>query len=139
VAPPGSSPTILLSKAGRFTLGPFRVRRELGRGGWGVVFLAWDRRLRRRVALKVPRPEVLLSPGLQRRFLREARAAAGLDHPNLVPVFEAGEEGGVCYIASAYCPGPTLARWLLGRKELVPARTAAALVAHLAEGVQDAP
>src|SRR5205085_5304920 len=89
--------------------GRFHLVRELGRGGFGVVFLAVDPVLGRRVALKVPRPEVLLTPALRERFLREGRAAAGLDHPNVVPVHEAGEAGGVCYIASAYTEGPTLA------------------------------
>jgi hypothetical protein len=80
-----------LSGGERF--GRFRVVRELGRGGYGVVFLAWDPRLRREVALKVPRPEALLTPDLRRRFLYEAQAAAGLDHPAVVPVYEVGEVG----------------------------------------------
>src|SRR5262249_16820348 len=71
-------------------LGRFRVVRELGRGGCGIVFLAEDPLLARAVALKLPRAELLTSPGGRERFLREARAAAGLDHPNIVPVFEAG-------------------------------------------------
>src|SRR5206468_2374158 len=70
------------------------------------------------------------------RFLREARTAAGLDHPHIVPVFEAGEVGVVCYIASAYCPGPTLAEWLRQRTEPVPFRAAAELLATLADAVQ---
>ena len=93
-------------------VGRFRVLRELGRGGFGVVYRAFDPRLGRDVALKVPRPDVLLADGLRERFQREGRAAAGLDHPNIVPVFEAGEVGPACYIASAYCPGPTLKEWL---------------------------
>src|SRR5262249_29073974 len=72
-------------------LGRFQIRRELGRGGFGVVFLAYDPRLDREVALKVPRADTLISPELRERFQREARAAAGLDHPNLVAVYEAGE------------------------------------------------
>jgi hypothetical protein len=90
------------------------------------------------VALKVPRAEALVSPEARERFLREARAAAGLDHPNVVPVYEAGEVNSVCYIASAYCPGTTLAQWLKQRDEPVPAREAAALVAALADGVEHA-
>ena len=66
--------------------GRFRIERELGRGGSGVVFLAFDPVLSRRVALKVPRLEALMTAELRGRFLREARAAARLDHPGLVPV-----------------------------------------------------
>jgi WD40 repeat protein/serine/threonine protein kinase len=120
------------------TIGRFRVRRELGRGGYGIVFQAYDPQLGREVALKVPRAEVVLTPELRERFLREARAAAVLDHPNLVPVYDAGEVGPVCYIASAYCPGTTLEAWLKAHAEPVPWQEAAALVATLAEAVHHA-
>jgi WD40 repeat protein/serine/threonine protein kinase len=119
-------------------LGRFQIRRELGRGGFGVVFLAHDPQLRREVALKVPRPDVLVSPELRERFLREARAAAALDHPNVVPVYEAGAVGFVCYIAAAYCPGCTLAQLLVPGDVLVPWREAAQLLATLADAVQHA-
>ncbi|MBX6314156.1 MAG: serine/threonine protein kinase [Isosphaeraceae bacterium] len=124
--------------AGPGAFGRFEILRELGRGGFGVVFLALDPELGRRVALKVPRPEVLATPEVRRRFLREAHAASRLDHPNLVPVFEAGQVGPVCYLASAYVEGPTLAAWLAERPEPVPPRLAARLVATLADAVQHA-
>jgi WD40 repeat protein len=117
-------------------LGRFRVLCELGRGGHGIVFLAFDPALDRQVALKVPRPEVLLDPQMRQRFLREAHTVAGLDHPNLVPVYEAGEEGLTCYIASAYCPGKSLADWLGEQTAPMDARQAARLVAQTAEAVQ---
>jgi tetratricopeptide (TPR) repeat protein len=120
------------------SLGRFQIRGELGRGTFGVVWLAYDPRLGREVALKVPRPEALVTPQLRQRFVREAQAAAGLDHPHVVPVYEAGEADSVCYIASAYCPGVTLAAWLKGRAEPVPVRAAAALVATLAGAVDHA-
>jgi serine/threonine-protein kinase len=120
------------------SLGRFQVRRLLGRGTFGVVWLAYDPRLGREVALKVPAPEALVTPQLRQRFVREAQAAAGLDHPHVVPVYEAGEEGSVCYLASAYCPGVTLAAWLKGRSEPVPVAGAAALVATLAGAVDHA-
>ena len=119
-------------------VGHFRLIRRLGVGGHGLVYLAQDQRLGRLVALKVPRPDLLGSPELERRFLREAWAAAGLDHPNLVPVYETGKAGPFCYIASAYCEGPTLATWLRGRAEPVPPADAAELVAALADAVQHA-
>ncbi len=120
-------------------VGRYAVVRELGRGSFGVVFLAHDPRLGRDVALKVPRAEALLSPELRARFQHEARAAAGLDHPHLVPVYEAGEDGVVCYIVSAYCPGPTLADWLRRRAgQPVPPLEAARLVLPLAGAVAHA-
>jgi WD40 repeat protein len=115
------------------SLGRFRIRRELGRGGFGIVFLAHDPLLGREVAVKVPRPEVVVTPELRQRFEREARAVSRLDHPNLVPVFEVGNAGPVCFLVSAYCPGITLAQWLASRKEPVPVPDAARLVATLAE------
>jgi WD40 repeat protein len=147
LAPPGSPDETRLSPnvpAGPISsqlpaaIGRFRIGRELGRGGFGIVFQAYDPQLGREVALKVPRAEVVFTPELRERFLREARAAAILDHPNLVPVFDAAEVGPVCYIASAYCPGTTLDAWLKARTEPVPWREAAALVATLAEAVQHA-
>jgi serine/threonine protein kinase/Flp pilus assembly protein TadD len=131
--PPTAEPR---APAGR--LGRFEIRRELGRGGFGVVLLAHDPRLGRDVALKVPRADVLFTTELRERFQKEARAAAGLDHPNLVAVHEAGEIGPVCYIASAYCPGITLAQWLRERLDPVPFADAAGLVRTLALAVQHA-
>src|SRR5262249_46783282 len=79
--------------------------------------------------------EVLLTPALRRRFLREAQAAAGFNHPNLVPVYEAGQVGPFCYIVSAYCPGMTLGAWLKQQQSFVSPRLAADLVSALAEAV----
>jgi WD40 repeat protein/serine/threonine protein kinase len=119
-------------------IGRFEIERELGRGAHGVVFLARDPRLGRRVALKVPRPEALANEELRRRFVREARAAAALAHENLVAVHEVGDDGPICYIASAYCEGPTLARWLRERPWRVNPLWAAAIVAAVADGVEHA-
>jgi WD40 repeat protein len=119
-------------------LGRFEIVRTLGQGGFGVVFLARDPLLRRLVALKVPQPETLLTPDARKRFLREAQAAAGLDHPNIVPVYETGTIGTVTYIAAAYCPGPTLAEWLAQQTRPVPPHDAARLIATLARAVEHA-
>jgi eukaryotic-like serine/threonine-protein kinase len=117
--------------------GRFQIRKELGRGGCGVVYLAYDPVLRRELALKFPLPAVLVSPALRQRFLREARAAAGLDHPYLVAVYEV-DEGPICYIASAYCEGPTLAAWLKDHPGPVPPKKAAMLIAAVADGIAHA-
>jgi WD40 repeat protein/serine/threonine protein kinase len=116
-------------------IGRFELCGELGRGGHGIVFLARDLQLQRLVALKVPRPENLVTPELRRRFLREAHAAGGLDHPNLVTVHEAGEDGPLCYIASSYCEGPTLSAWLAAQHVPVPCKDAASMIAAVADGV----
>src|SRR5262245_1206322 len=119
-------------------VGRFQIVREIGHGGCGIVFLAFDTSLRREVALKVPRPGILLTRGMRGRFLREARAAASLSHPNVVSIHEAGEADHICYIAEAYCRGPTLAAWLKDRTEPVPADAAARLLATLADAVHHA-
>ncbi|MBX9790009.1 MAG: serine/threonine protein kinase [Pirellulales bacterium] len=119
-------------------MGRFEVRRALGHGGFGVVFLVFDPRLNREAALKIPRPEILVSPILRQRFLREAQAAAILDHPGIVSIYETGEIGPVGYILSAYCNGPTLAKWLADQEEAVSPRTAARIVESLADAVHHA-
>ena len=80
----------------------------------------------------------MAAASIRRRFLREAEAASRLDHPHIVPVYEVGEEGPICYIASAYCEGPTLAEWRRGRTTPVPWSEAARLVAVLATAVAHA-
>ena len=106
-------------------------------GGFGLVFLARDPLLNRSVALKVPRPDLPLTDVLRRRFVQEGRAAAALNHPHIVPVFETGWAGSIPYIAAAYCPGPTLAEYLRDRPPLPP-RAAARLGAILADALQHA-
>jgi WD40 repeat protein len=123
---------------GPHRVGRFELRRQLGKGGCGIVFLAFDPKLHREVALKIPRPEMLMSPDARRRLVREALAAAEFDHPNLVPVYETGEIGPVCFIATAFCPGATLGEWLDRQAFPVPVRQAARLVATIAEAVQHA-
>jgi tetratricopeptide (TPR) repeat protein/tRNA A-37 threonylcarbamoyl transferase component Bud32 len=119
-------------------IGRFELVRELGRGGYGVVFLAHDPRLQRDVALKVPRPEALVSPELRKRFLREAQASARLKHPHLLPVYEIDEDGALCYLVTQYCRGPSLAEWLRTHPLPVPVRDAAKVVADLADALDHA-
>ncbi|MBA4190690.1 MAG: hypothetical protein C0467_22120 [Planctomycetaceae bacterium] len=142
---PNSVVSIRAPKSGKFALpdaphrvGRFELRRQLGKGGCGIVFLAYDPKLEREVALKVPRPEMLLSQDARRRLIREALAAAEFDHPNLVPVYESGEIGPICFIATAFCPGQTLSQWLDRQAFPVPIRQTARLIATLAEAVQHA-
>jgi eukaryotic-like serine/threonine-protein kinase len=72
--------------------GRYRVERELGHGGMASVFLARDRELERDVAIKILAAHLATEPGFYERFVREARMAARLSHPNIVQVFDAGEE-----------------------------------------------
>jgi WD40 repeat protein/serine/threonine protein kinase len=118
--------------------GRFHILRELGHGSFGAVYLAHDPLLERDVALKIPHLPALVTPELRQRFRHEAQAAGRLDHPNLVPVYEAGVVGEICFLASAYCPGTTLAAWLQQRQDPVPWRFAASLLATLADAVQHA-
>lgn len=86
-------------------LGRFEIQEQLGGGAFGVVYRAFDPQLERQVALKVPRPEILEKPGAVARFLVEAKAAARLHHPNIVPIFDAGRDNHQYYIASEFIPG----------------------------------
>jgi predicted Ser/Thr protein kinase len=103
--------------------GRYRLERELGRGGMGVVYLARELRLERQVALKVLPPELARSPELRERFLREARTAAQLSHPNIVPIHHADETGGFAFFAMGFVDGETLADHIKSRGRLSPAET----------------
>jgi tRNA A-37 threonylcarbamoyl transferase component Bud32 len=89
-------------------LAGYRIERVLGRGGMSVVFLAHDPRLKRNVALKLLSPELAEDEAFRDRFLRESRLAASLDHPNVVPIYEAGEVEGLLYIAMRHVHGTDL-------------------------------
>jgi serine/threonine protein kinase/WD40 repeat protein len=116
-------------------IGRFEIIRELGRGSHGIVFLARDPGLNREIALKVPRPEAILTPQLRSRFLREGKAAGRLNHPSILAAHEAGEAGPVCYLVQTYCAGPSLSAWLAKQTNPVPCELAAEIVAQLANGV----
>jgi eukaryotic-like serine/threonine-protein kinase len=143
-APSGSStrsgsPSSLLAGASvPQMVGRFEIERLLGAGGVGLVYLARDSQLGRRVALKVPRLETLVNDDLRERFLREADAAARLSHPNIVGVLDSGQDESLCYIAVEYCEGPSLAEWCQQRKVAVPVMMAARMVRDLADAVQHA-
>jgi tetratricopeptide (TPR) repeat protein/tRNA A-37 threonylcarbamoyl transferase component Bud32 len=116
----------------RKRFGRFLIGERLGRGGHNFVYRAHDPFLNRDVALKIPRPDSLASAELRRRFVDEAQVLARLRHPNLAAILEAGTVGPVCYLAMSYCPGPSLAEWILRHEEPVPFDLAARLVRDLA-------
>jgi serine/threonine protein kinase len=112
----------------------YRIERPLGRGGMGVLYLAIEAGLERRVALKLIAPEAAADDVFSRRFAEESRIAASIEHPNVVPIYAAGEEGGTPFIAMRYVSGSDLAHRLAREGRLAPA-TAAALVAQVGNGL----
>jgi outer membrane protein assembly factor BamB len=103
-------------------LASYRVDELIGRGGMGEVYRAFDLRLERPVALKLLAPALSDDERFRDRMLRESRMAAGLDHPNVVPVYEAGEEGGHLFIAMRYVDGVDLKALLRKHGHMDPAR-----------------
>jgi predicted Ser/Thr protein kinase len=105
-------------------LGRYVIERELGRGGMGAVFVALDEHLGRRVALKIVAPGHAADVGFRVRFEREARIAATLEHPNVVPVYDVGESDGRVFIAMRLIDGHDLASEIRDRGALAPTRVA---------------
>ena len=118
------------------TFNRFQIREELGDGGFGRVFKAYDPRLDRDVALKVLKQ---VDPGerVRKRFFREARAAARLNHPRIAVVHDAGSENGWCWVAFEYVVGQTLSRWIeqQGKPDLV---TCVRIIRDLADALAHA-
>ena len=100
--------------------GRYSIERELGRGGMGIVYLAREVRLDRPVAIKLLPPDLAAQRGLRDRFLREARMAARLSHPHIVPIHVVDELGGFVFYAMAYVDGDTLAHRIATRGPLPP-------------------
>src|SRR6476646_2405358 len=88
--------------------GEYSLQRELGRGGMGIVYLARDVHLERDVAIKVLPSHLALTAEARERFLREARTAAGLSHPHIVPIHRVGEAGGFVFFVMTYVEGEAL-------------------------------
>jgi serine/threonine-protein kinase len=142
---PGSEDTVSLSDAtgagrqpagaeGRLeALGDYRLERELARGGMGVVFLARQLSLNRPVALKMILAGQLADDADVKRFYTEAEAAAHLDHPGIVPIYEVGQHEGQHYFSMGFVDGPSLAQRLAGGP--LPPREAAALMVQVAEAI----
>jgi eukaryotic-like serine/threonine-protein kinase len=98
--------------------GRYSIERELGRGGMGIVFLAREVALDRLVALKLLPPELAARPGVRERFLREARTAARLSHPNIVQIYSVDEVDGFVFFAMAFVDGGTLGERIRDRGPL---------------------
>ncbi len=101
--------------------GEYSLQRELGRGGMGIVYLARDVQLDRDVAIKVLPSHLARTAESRERFVREARTAAGLSHPNIVPIHRVGEAGGFVFFVMSYVEGETLGERLRARGPLPPA------------------
>lgn len=115
----------------------FLVNEKLGSGGFGFVFRATDPTIDRDVAIKVPRPELLVSQSQVDRFRREAQAVAQLDHPNILSVYDSDDEGMTPYIVMPYIAGQDLAEWRTENSNIEP-ETAVQIVLQLARGVSHA-
>ena len=107
--------------------GEYSLQRELGRGGMGIVYLARDVQLDRDVAIKVLPSHLARTSASRERFLREARTAAGLSHPNIVPIHRVGEAGGFVFFVMSYVDGETLGERLRTKGPLPPADAARVL------------
>jgi predicted Ser/Thr protein kinase len=116
--------------------GGYTVESSLGRGGMGAVFLARHEQLGRNVALKVIAPGLADDDEFRARFLRETQLAASLEHPNVIPIYDAGEIDGVLYLAMRYVDGPSLRTLLRERGALGVAQTLA--IARQIGGALDA-
>jgi len=125
---------LLLPDFQRALAGRYVLERRLGRGGMGVVYLARELRLDRRVAIKLLPPEQAVQPTARERFLREARTAAQLSHPGIVPIFAVHEVSDFVYFAMAYVDGDTLGRRVRQRGP-VPYDSAARLLEEVARAL----
>ena len=128
---------LLSGKYRGFLVGSYAIREEIGKGGMGTVYQAEHQTLRRRVALKILLAEKVNQPGAVDRFFREARAAAALDHPNIVRVFDVGQQGDSYFLVMEYVRGQTLDK-LLSVETVMPVERAVEFTAQAAAGLQHA-
>jgi serine/threonine protein kinase len=110
------------------TFAGYRVEATIGRGGMGVVYRATDLSLKRPVALKLIASELAEDERFRARFLREPRLAASLDHPHVIPIYEAGEQEGQLYVAMRFVEGEDLKSLLAREGKRSSERTLAILV-----------
>jgi serine/threonine-protein kinase len=112
-------------------LGKYAITEEIGRGGMGAVYKAYDATLDRHVAIKVLAPHLVWQEGFVERFLREARAAARLQHPNIVTIYDVGQEAGWYYYVMEYLEGKTLNE-LTQEQQFLPPETVISLLQPMA-------
>jgi serine/threonine protein kinase len=115
----------------------YQIGEQIGRGGMAVVYRARDIRLDRWVALKILAPDLARDQTFRQRFIRESRAAAAVDHPNIIPIFEAGEADGVLFIAMRYVGGPDV-RSLIDQAGALPTARAIGIVTQVASALDAA-
>jgi outer membrane protein assembly factor BamB len=115
----------------------YRLEKKIGSGGMAMVFLARDKRLHRWVALKVLPPALTWDESVRQRFIQESQAAAAVDDPHIIPVYDAGEVHGVLFIAMRYVAGGDV-RDLLARERQIPAARVAAIVSAVASALDAA-
>jgi tetratricopeptide (TPR) repeat protein len=127
-------PGVTDSRPGEPRPARYRIDRELGRGGMGIVYKATDLVLDRPVALKVLPDQLRDNPQALRNFIREAKAAAKMNHPNIVTVYDAGEQDGRTFIAMEYVDGTTLKAIVKQRGPLAP-RAIVHVLAQVSEGL----
>jgi len=123
-------------RAGSLVAG-YQLEAQVGAGGMAVVFRARDERLGRLVALKILSPALAADAVFRQRFIAESRAAAAVDNPHIVPVFEAGESGGVLFIAMRFVAGGDL-RGVLAREGPLPPARAAGFLSPVASALDAA-
>jgi serine/threonine protein kinase len=119
------------------TVAGYRIEALIGRGGMGAVYRAEEEGLGRRVALKVIAPELASDERFRERFLRESRIAASLDHPHVIPIYQAGEVDGLLFLAMRYVEGYDLAKLIAEHGALDPKRTVD-LLSQIAEALDAA-
>jgi CheY-like chemotaxis protein len=120
--------------AGELIGGVYRVLGELGRGAMGVVLVAEDQRLKRKVAIKLVQPE-LLGAGFRKRFMEEARAMARVNHPNVVTIYASGTHGSLPYFVMELVDGKTVDAWLAERRHPIDLDVALRLLNEVCTGV----
>jgi serine/threonine-protein kinase len=136
-APPAAADAPAGAQAASQRLAGYLLDEQIGLGGMAVVYRATDERLGRRVALKLLAPALAEDAGFRQRFIRESRAAAAVDHPNIIPIYEAGEIDGALFIAMRYVHGGDV-RSLLERENLLSPGRVWSIVGQVASALDAA-